>query len=206
MSTINWINYFSYINPFSENFHATQKFKEIEKTWEKIKIITLTALAALASLPFLGLGGLAVFRLMVCKYTNIKNTSPSTNTIDLDTLKKIPSQDSTNGNPSNKTAEVPEKLTEKEKLAEAKVSEEATEKEELAEEESSEEVTKEEGSTDDESGEFPIDQNSLIELNKIYAFNEPNQSVYLGFGGKKIHPLNLLYLRDLKKSFEFHES
>ena len=64
------MNIASFFCPFSNKFHSTTDFNQLTG-WEKFKTITLTALAALASLPLFGLGGVAVFRAMVGHYTKI---------------------------------------------------------------------------------------------------------------------------------------
>lgn len=69
------MNIASYFCPFSKQFHATNDFKALTG-WEKFKTVTLTALAAIATLPILGLGGVAVFRAMVGHYTKIDPRNP----------------------------------------------------------------------------------------------------------------------------------
>ncbi|ADI38789.1 hypothetical protein [Waddlia chondrophila] len=66
----------SYFCPFSHKFQAREDFFQLTR-WEKLKTITVTALAALATLPLLGLGGIAVFRAMVRHYAPINLRKPS---------------------------------------------------------------------------------------------------------------------------------
>src|SRR5690606_5818421 len=61
----------SYFCPFSHKFQAMEDFSQRLTAWERFKTITVTALAALASLPLLGLGGVAAFRAMVRHYAPI---------------------------------------------------------------------------------------------------------------------------------------
>jgi hypothetical protein len=69
---VNDVNFFSYFSPFSSyNFDSYNKFEKL-KTTDKIVTIALTFFATLISLPILGLGGLAMFRLIVEKYTICK--------------------------------------------------------------------------------------------------------------------------------------
>jgi hypothetical protein len=57
----------SYFCPFSNRFQAWQNFKELTG-WEQCKTLTVTVLAVLATLPVLGIGGVAAFRGMVGHY------------------------------------------------------------------------------------------------------------------------------------------
>ncbi len=59
----------SYLNPFSERFTAYIDFKEKLSIDQKIKTIVITLFFGILSLPFLCIGAVAAFRLMVERYT-----------------------------------------------------------------------------------------------------------------------------------------
>ncbi len=70
------MNIASYFCPFSHRHHATADFSRLT-VWEKLKTITVAALAAIATLPLIGLGGVAAFRAMVRHYAPINPKTPS---------------------------------------------------------------------------------------------------------------------------------
>ncbi|CCB91152.1 putative uncharacterized protein [Waddlia chondrophila 2032/99] len=62
-------NFFSYFNPTTDKYEgAWEAFDSALTFGQQLQVITLTALAALVSLPILGLGGLAAFRALVNHY------------------------------------------------------------------------------------------------------------------------------------------
>src|SRR5258708_35893533 len=58
------MNILSYFNPLSNQHFALKDFDRL-RTCKKIGTCLITALATIISLPFLGLGGICTFRLMV---------------------------------------------------------------------------------------------------------------------------------------------
>lgn len=60
----------SYFNPISKEHHAFDNFKNLSGG-KKFLTVVLTALAAIASLPILGLGGVATFRALTNQFTII---------------------------------------------------------------------------------------------------------------------------------------
>jgi hypothetical protein len=73
-------NVISYINPLSNQHHALDDFNKLDIP-NKIAICLMTALAAIITLPFLGLGGLCTFRLLV-NYAIKKVDATHTSTIN----------------------------------------------------------------------------------------------------------------------------
>jgi Protein kinase domain len=69
------MNITSYFSPFSKQFHSYDNFKQLSG-WEKCITLTVTVLAALVSIPILGLGGVAAFRAMVGHYKKIDPKNP----------------------------------------------------------------------------------------------------------------------------------
>lgn len=61
----------SYFNPFSKEHYALDRFKDLSGR-KRFLTIVLTALATIASLPILGVGGVATFRALTRKFTVIK--------------------------------------------------------------------------------------------------------------------------------------
>lgn len=83
-------NIISYFNPFSKEHHALDDFKGLNRG-EKFLTIVLTALATVASLPILGLGGVAAFRALSNKFTVI-DLKKETTSASVETAKKTHSQ------------------------------------------------------------------------------------------------------------------
>lgn len=63
------VNFCSYFNPCSSKHHAVQDFKKLKGLQQAIVIIT-TMLAAFASLPLFGFGGIPAFRKVVKNFSN----------------------------------------------------------------------------------------------------------------------------------------
>ncbi len=77
----------SYFNPVSREHHALDNFKHLSGG-EKILTVVLTALATIASLPILGLGGVATFRSLTNQFTVI-DLNKETKSQKAKTAKKI---------------------------------------------------------------------------------------------------------------------
>lgn len=87
------VNCFSYFNPCAKQHHSTKDFKNLNNG-QQAAVIIVTVLAAIASIPLVGIGGIAAFRRVVQNYSQ-KNAA-KVSKIGTDTLpsKKNPKVES----------------------------------------------------------------------------------------------------------------
>lgn len=61
------IQFYSYLNPFDDRFKSIQDFKKLNN-WQKAGVVVATTFASAMTCFIFGVGGIAVFRLLVGKY------------------------------------------------------------------------------------------------------------------------------------------